>query len=533
MTLIKATGGKLASSVLRMVNLASRDSVIVWLPVVGSLLVVFKILSNGFLYDDYVHLFEVTDLPFLDAIGHSENQHLLHSFKFVVWSIKSLFGAEPVAFFSVGLILHLISVRLLLEVIYRLTGNYLLAAVGAGFWGMGPFAAGSLAWISVHGQVYATSAILWILLEVVRISEASLVISKSLVLRHALLLMVAATSFGTGLAMAMALPFLVAFWLPKSAQRTRLLAVYGAIAAALLVLYLYTGGLQIQSSDTLARLFFAGFSGMLQQANALAELWSIGLSGLVLGPLMIGKYSLVQGAWLIPFAKGIALVFVLPLMLVAIVLADTVTRYRIFALLLLSAAAYELIALARAGGHLPFRPEALRYHYLPSAVIAIALCLASSRLAGLLPGNVVRPHRALIVLGLALTILPFHLSSLPAVRSINNVRQEERFRQAMMKIESAIANDRGQSEIYIPNGPFRAYAWKYTPKLFPGFAGLFIINYPENVVDGKRIYFLEESREVVEFYQARKGSRIAELLVHAPGLSAGDDTPGPAKPAPQ
>jgi len=525
----KATGGATSTGVSQWVDRLSGDAVLAWLPVLGSLLVVFKVLSNGFLYDDFVHLFEVADRPFPDAILHSDTQHLLQSFKLVVWIIHSLFGAVPAVYFVLGIVIHLVNVRLLFAVISRLTGSCALAAVGAGFWGMSPIAAGSLGWIAVHGQVYATAAILWILLDVIRVGEAPPVLSNRLVVRHVVLILVAATSFGTGLAATVVLPLLVALWLPKSPQRARLVAVYGATAAVLLVMYFYTGGLQVQSGKTVARLVNAGLLGLLLQLNALAELWSIGLSGLVLGPFMIGRYTLVQGAWLIPYAEGFALVVGLPFILVGIALGDGRTRCRILALLLLSVAAYQLIALARAAGLLAFHPESLRYHYLPAAAIAIALCLVISRLGSRLPAGFARPGRLLVVLALVLSILPFYLSSLPAARTIHHIRQDERFEQAMLKLEGELDNSTGQAEIYIPNDPFKAYPWKYTPNLFPGFAGLFIIHYPDNVVHGKRVYFLEPSEELVAFYHARKGSRIAELLVYDPTAPIDESSVTPAR----
>jgi hypothetical protein len=41
------------------------------------------------------------------------------------------------------------------------------------------------------------------------------------------------------------------------------------------------------------------------------------------------------------------------------------------------------------------------------------------------------------------------------------------------------------------------------------------MTYPDNTVDGKRVYFLEESEDIVKMVQAKKGTRIADLVISA------------------
>jgi hypothetical protein len=168
----------------------------------------------------------------------------------------------------------------------------------------------------------------------------------------------------------------------------------------------------------------------------------------------------------------------------------------------------------------------LRYHYLPPAIFAILLCVVVAGLLERAPERLARASRPAFLAWLALAIAPYYLVSLPPVKESLANSQAAQYRKALRTLETAIRDGAGKTEIYIANEPFRVFAWKYTPKRFPGLAGLFIISYPGNVVDGKRIYFLEESSDVVEFYRTRKGSRIAELLVHAPAAPPGAAMPG-------
>ena len=49
------------------------------------------------------------------------------------------------------------------------------------------------------------------------------------------------------------------------------------------------------------------------------------------------------------------------------------------------------------------------------------------------------------------------------------------------------------------------------PVVFPGWAGIFTIYYPDNIVDGKRVVFVEPDPLVREW--AQKGRRSRTLLI--------------------
>ena len=84
-------------------------------------------------------------------------------------------------------------------------------------------------------------------------------------------------------------------------------------------------------------------------------------------------------------------------------------------------------------------------------------------------------------------------------------------------IHEAIEKTAGDS-VCISNRPFGAlvFGGMGGPEAFPGWAAAFVVAFPENVVDGKHVYFVEEDPEVRAFAAARTGHRIASLLT-APG----------------
>jgi hypothetical protein len=499
-----------------------RVPLVCW-PLLATLIVQGHVLRYGFLFDDFVHLYNVSNLPLLQAISIPMGGHLLHSFTTVVWIIKSVFGPNPVAFLLLGLIIHLASVWLLFQIVSRLTGSQALAAFGATLWGINPFIAGTLGWISVHGQVYATAAMLWVLLDIVRCSQAPGSLNNSLLLRHALLLLLATTSFGAGLTTTLVLPLLVLLWNPVPAERLRLVAVYGVVASAAVALYVGTMVLQGNAQDNLGEKL-----GILQQSlsivpaigRAFVELLAVGSSALLWGPLLVGKIAPVPRELLV-VAALVTFVFVtLPLLVWGCWVSQSHERRRILALLLIPAAAYGLMAIARSGGILVLQPDAARYHYLTMAILTVVLSLVSARLPDRFrtrPGS----HGAMVYfIWLALVILPFALGPVPAARERHSNWQNSQYMQFKQALETALTNHSGQGDIYITNRPFAVFLWGPSPKDFPGLAGVFVMTYPSNTVDGKRVYFLEESAEIVQMAKAQAGARISELLVHAPAAKA-------------
>ncbi|CAA0101537.1 Uncharacterised protein [Halioglobus japonicus] len=497
-----------------------RLPLVIW-PLIATAIVQSRMLFNGFLFDDFVHLYTVSNLPFMEAIGVPMGGHLLHSFTTVVWALKSLFGLNPFVFLLIGFLAHLAAVYLLFQIVSELTGRAALAAFGATLWGISPFVAGALGWISVHGQVFATAAVLWVLLDIVRCSQSARPLPNSLLARHVILMLIAVTSFGVGLTSAVVLPLLIMLWNPLPAERNRLLAVYGGVALAAVVLYVITMKLQGDTQDNLDDKF-----NLVKQSlrnipiisGAFADLVAIGSSALVLGPLLVGKLSLVPIKSL-PFVAGMFAVFVsLPLLLWGLRVSGPGERRRILALLLLPCAVYGLIAVARSDGFLVVHSEAPRYHYFSPAIFAIVYCLLVSKLLDRLPARTPGYGRSVpYFIWLALAIVPFAMGT----ASVNSkearlTRQKNQLIQSTRVLETALENAVGEGDIYIRNRPFSVFVWGYTPEFFPGLAGLFVISYPDNTVDGRRVFFLEDSKELVEMAGGQHGSRISELLVYKP-----------------
>jgi hypothetical protein len=331
---------------------------------------------------------------------------------------------------------------------------------------------------------------------------------------------VAATSFGAGLASAVVFPLVIVLWNPLPSRQNRLIAVYGFVALAVVALYLVSlvdlgaGGFDRRSTSLLG-----GLSDISTTLWAFSQLFSIGFSVLFWGPLIVGKISLVQGDSLLWVAPLIALFIALPLLVFGFVVSGVNERRRLLALSLLPCAAYGLIAYARSGGWFAIHPEAYRYHYLAPALVAIVFCLILSKLFDRLPERLVKQGRVWFIIWLILVIVPFYLGPISVVKESQLLKQKKQLKESMQMIENALENSPDQTKVYIANKPFQVFPWGYTPQHFPGLAALFVMSYPSNTVDGKQVYFLEESEDIVQMVQAKKGTRISELVIQAPKVS--------------
>ena len=57
-------------------------------------------------------------------------------------------------------------------------------------------------------------------------------------------------------------------------------------------------------------------------------------------------------------------------------------------------------------------------------------------------------------------------------------------------------------------------------RLFPGRAGVFVVTHPSDMVDGRRVRFIERDPEVLTWFGERPETRLAHLLVGSQDVTA-------------
>jgi hypothetical protein len=257
-------------------------------------------------------------------------------------------------------------------------------------------------------------------------------------------------------------------------------------------------------------------SSLLENAPEIAPfllgMISFGLTSLLFGPLLINSSGYVDVLRVEPtfhFAYGAGLILLVALV-GSLIAANRRDRRRLLFFSTITIACYALVAAFRVQVLETFSFETLamtpRYHYTAQLAGTITLCLAISQIpirAGL--------RRWLLPIWLVLCIGPYVAVTQEPIAHPKREAARHEFAIVADYFENVIRAQPDGAELRLPNRKFRNLPM--SAALFPNWAGLFIILFPENVVDGKTIRFVERNSTLLEFWKRNPNSRIADLLV--------------------
>lgn len=512
--------------------------------VAASAAVQWPALGNSFRHDDFLLFYQAANLPVADFLLHTHGGHLLMTRNAIHLACTTLFGLEPLPYMALGLATHLANVALLFVLVSRLAGRPAVAALAAGLWGMSPVNQSSVSWPTAYGNVVATMLVLAVAVGLAGVVARRRPPGALAPLGWATGLLVAATCFGTGVAATVAAPAMAWLVVPPEAGRRRIVVTLGAATAVLVVAYAILRPPHTESAVDLARL------PPLYVAQLFGSLVSFGVSALLLGPLATNTDV---GVALGPL-RGQPLDAILPVVsafaaasaLAAVALlsrAPREARRHALAFALLACAAYGLVAVARwqvtpmVG--LAWMGAVVRYHYLPTAALAVVLALSlgalASRLApahaaGNRSGAAARPGAAwgapvAVLLALALAIAPFR----SAARRVDfqfSAGSQQLLDRARAAIDAALAAGGADgAPRKLRNADFGGVAMIHLflePAGFPGLAAVYVLSHPAR--DDAGVLFVEDDEALVRLVREQPRSRIARLLV-TPAEAGGDGQP--------
>ncbi len=494
-----------------------------------SLRVYAQVVDHGFHFDEWMHFFNLVNYGVLELLTTSHGGHLLWFSNLVYWPGFHLFGIEPAPYHLLALLTHLANVVLLQRVVWGFTERPVLSGVTAALWGCAPVMGGSVGWFAVYGQLLATHLLLWILLDLARAARTREAISGRIQLRWAALLVAIGGCFGFGLAIGGAFFLAAGLMLYGSPSRAVVVRRFAGLLVVLPLLYAATHGIQSQLSG---RIPLYGVEHAIQfrevpptalaWVQGLLLLWGYlgyGLSTVLLGPLLFVDTSVVRAGPLagMPTASALVIanrVFLAWLVFLGIALrrADRETRQRALGLLLLGAACYAVLALWNtASGRIltegilqPHMQVLPRYHYLPPLFFVLATaCLLPS----LLPLGL-RTRRVLA----GIAVVGVAWSTLPSPAAVATLQHGTPGATVLEAIREKISNAPPHRSIFFRNAPI-PLAFPINNAHLPGWAALYTIAWPENTVDGRRVYFIEENKPLIRYLRRTPESRIAKLLV--------------------
>jgi hypothetical protein len=466
---------------------------------------VYRSLTTGYFFSDDFHLlYWLANNRLAEFLLAPYGGHLCVVRNVMFLVLNRLAGTQPASYYWVGLLTHLTNVGLLFLVVHVLTGSPRLACFGAALWGMSPLDEGALSWLSVYGQVVTATAILIILYRVAAAAERGGDPSR---IERAVwygLALVAMLSFGGGIAAALTLPLVIALLLPRSDAGLRIppLSTLWVVLPALYLLnnlaYCWLSGRSLE-----AILPLASYSvSMSVVISAVGHLIAYGATQLVLGFLYApGRYPDATAAC------GIA-VFTAAYLAGAIWSPPRVRR-QLLAAGLLVVANYGMIAVGRGvfftmGG--AYASQA-RYHYLGAIYLTLVLCLLLNR-AGDWPLIREPVKNGLLILWLAASAVSWRATGWTFDHHEKDRNGADR---VLTALRAEIRAAPPGADVYIANRSFGRFGRYVGMADFPGWAALFTIYFPSNVVGSHRIYFVENDPEVRD--ATARGRRTGTLIV--------------------
>lgn len=477
------------------------------------------VLGGYFFADDYIGLYALADHGPWPFVVEPHGGHLLLLRNTAFWLCWLAFGADPVGWFASAVVTHVLNAILLYFVLARAARSAALAGAIAALWAAAPAHEGTLAWYAVYGHALATTFVLLLLLDVLRCRDRETAPTAARAALWAVLLLAAGVSYGVGLGVAAAAPVALPLLVPAMRRDRRALAIVALVPVVLAGVWLATAqpsaGIHAPTDSPMK-----SFVAPRETVTLLGLFGSYGLGDLVLGPW--GRWVGAPGPT--TFAVGAAAAALLVLVLLR-------TRdAALLAALVLALAAYGSIAAARAGLFVSIKvPMAtvaavVRYHYAGQTLFAVALAIA---LASLVTSRRADAHAG----GIAGAVVLLVALPLLLVPYTPDLHAEWRAKAAvgLARIDAAIAAVPPGEEVRIRNaayGPMAPIVMMIGPEKMPGLAAAFVIHYPSDVVDGRRVRFV--ARNEAELDGAAPGGRLSRIFLPpgTPPTPAAPEQPG-------
>lgn len=486
-------------------------------PLVFSYLVYRPVIGAYFYADDWLNLQDIANGQLLQYVLQPFAGHIVIIRNLIFYLSYQAFGMNAPAWFWTVLITHLVNVALLFVIVRLLCGDR-LACLAATLWGTTPMHEGTLAWYGCYGQVIATTLVLVLLLDVVRVGKSGRPASAKRALAWSGLLFLAFISFGISIGLAFGFPLIV--WLAFGTKGATRRAWWVLILMPLVVGITYTALLRLYTilyggtAEAMVRLMVGNLVGLANVLGMFVYLFAAGVSGLTVGllsPLGPGVMGPMVGL-VSPLARSPnpLMISVSVLYAIAVIAAwvggSRETRRWLVLVLGLAACGYGIIAAGRANfyGGLnvgTYGGAELRYHYLVPMMLAIGLALVLGEAGARWTSP--RLKNALLAMVIGSLAVAWSRSSWEIDQHAGS---REIALRTVAEIRSVLNAAAPREPVYIPNRPFDAAALPLA--MFRGIAAVYVIFFPD---DGRPVYFVEKSQGVRESVPA--DTRLARILV--------------------
>ena len=214
--------------------------------------------------------------------------------------------------------------------------------------------------------------------------------------------------------------------------------------------------------------------------------------------------------------------------------APSLRRHAIGAALL-AIASYAAVAVGRtqfaAALGVPRMALEPRYHYAALVGVAMLVSLSFASLwSWLRERRFAGASRIAPALGASLLLAWLGAQAVPAWRLSRTLESDASadaryaLETTLAGIEAAIASEPPGCDVYIMNRAYDGTRFLMSvmrhPERFPGIAAVFALSYESDVVEGRRVRFVEARKELLAKIRAKPERRIAGLLISREEASA-------------
>jgi hypothetical protein len=160
-----------------------------------------------------------------------------------------------------------------------------------------------------------------------------------------------------------------------------------------------------------------------------------------------------------------------------------------------------------------------RYYYVILIVAVLILALMADELSDIFPkiAKVIVPSVLIVII---LSVFP-SMNLAPKIDVCNtSVNEKKSYYNTITDIEKTIRAYPEGSSVFIDNKiNDQIPIFGASDTGFPGKAAVFTITYPNNTVEGRRVYFVEKDCRVAEKNIEKKKWRISSLIISACDLN--------------
>ncbi len=511
---------KLKNNLLARVN---TERLMLFFSLAAVLIVNFQLLSAFFYADDFLQFYQISNWNPFEFIFSNIGGHLFIFKNLILYCMFKLFGLNSVAYFSTVLLTHVGSAYILYKIIHLLTDKPLLAAAGMMIWGICPVNYATLSWYAAYGQIIIGFFFLLFLYDLLRIEKGKILFSMNIVIRWSIYFLLMAASYGTGLAIACLSPIAIVIILWKNDKKWKIAASMLPVIALVLLLFIFKDSIYSSFSGEVKNIKPVALSVALSDYRIILEMF-IRMCAYSIYCMAAFPMLFFSPTWKYPTAAFLVSFPVVVLFIVLFLRSKEYRRYyavlSIFFLGLIGlyaygrAPVYNIFKITMSDASLT-----QRYYYSVFIVAVLMLSLMTDGLYDLFP-KIAKAIVPFVFIVIALSIYP-SMNLAKRIDFMNtSVNERKLYYDTITDIEKTIRAYPEGSSVFIGNqmnGQFSVFLPSDTD--FPGKDAIFSINYPNNTVEGRRVYFVENDCLVADKNIEKKNWRISSLIVSACDLN--------------